>query len=98
MTFHTAAKAVELKELIDNAPAYLPQIGRCILLEKEFREDYMRVRKEDSDSKDENSPIECIQNKLIGLYEMKGYHMNDEGFQSGELQSWARNSNAVKYP
>jgi hypothetical protein len=98
MTFHKAAKAVELKELIDHAPYYLPQIGRCISLEKEFNEHYksncMNVDSENEDSEDSDSedsedktsPIEPIQNKLIRLYETKGYHMSHTGLiKSAEI-------------
>lgn len=41
MNFQTAAKAVELKNLIDNAHLYLPKIGRCVSLEVEFKREYL---------------------------------------------------------
>jgi hypothetical protein len=37
MKFQTTAKAVELKELIDNADRYLPDIGRCLSLELRYK-------------------------------------------------------------
>src|ERR1700737_732606 len=41
MTFHSVEKAVELKNLIDHAHLYLPPIGRCLSLEKDFTADYI---------------------------------------------------------
>ena len=88
MNFHTAAKAVELKELIDNAPSYLPPIGRCISLEKDFMDEVILIHQDYPDREDgdeETSPVERIQNKLIRLYETKAYHMDDHGFERSEI-------------
>jgi hypothetical protein len=46
MNFQTAAKAVKLKNLIDNAHKYLPKIGRCLSLEVEFKREHIDPEEE----------------------------------------------------
>src|SRR5436190_13278673 len=49
MNYQTAAKAVELKNLIDKAHLYLPKIGRCLSLELEFKREYTDFEDEEGD-------------------------------------------------
>jgi len=41
MNFQTVAKAVELRNLIDNAHLHLPKIGHCVSLEAEFKREHI---------------------------------------------------------
>jgi hypothetical protein len=80
MTFQTAAKAVELKNLIDHAHTYLPTIGRCLSLELEYRYDHMH-----QDDDDEDSKLEELQEKLVKIYDSKGYKMARSGFEDNSI-------------
>ena len=89
MTFQTAVKALELKNLIDHAHKYLPDIGRCISVELDFRREHMDPEEEDEED-EENSyyrkekaalKLEKLQNKLVSIYNLKGYEMEDSGFE-----------------
>ena len=49
MTFQTAAKALELKNLIDHAHKYLPDIGRCLSVELDFRREHIDPEEEEEE-------------------------------------------------
>jgi hypothetical protein len=53
--FQTAAKAVELKNLIDHAHQYLPKVGRCLPLELEFRHNHIYPEEEADEDYDYTS-------------------------------------------
>jgi hypothetical protein len=99
MNFQTATKAVELKNLIDNAHLYLPDIGRCLSLELKFRRPHIRDDDEDDDDEDDDeddgatqetvegvmATLEKIQDKLAKIYDMQGFRMQRSGFEDGSI-------------
>ena len=85
MLFETVAKAVELKRLIDYAPRYLPKIGRCPSLEKEFRANYI-LGDDEEPEEDETPQINVIQRLLELLHgDTEGYSMNSRGFEDFQI-------------
>lgn len=77
MGFQTVAKAVELKNLIDNAPPYLPTIGRCVSLELDFKREYMLTEEEVYLDEDEDE---------YGEYDENDYEHDDDTKKEGGKQ------------
>ena len=87
MNFQTAAKAVELKHLIDVAHQYLPEIGRSISLELEFRREHMPDDEDDDEDDDKDNEatqdgeatatLAKIQDKLVTTCKVLGWNILD---------------------
>jgi hypothetical protein len=88
MSFQTVEKAVELKKLIDHAHLYLPQIGHCRSLEKEFffnhgDDSTYEKRKATKSDAITYKVLDTIQEKLHSFYRMEGYSMGGKyGYSS----------------
>ena len=95
MTFRTVAKAVELKNLIDHAHKYLPNIGRCISVELDFRRRHIDLEEGEEDisyyrkwkQKTSRTPLkfEKLQKKLANIYNLKGYETEKYGFEDSSI-------------
>jgi hypothetical protein len=84
-------KAIELKNVIDNAHIHLPDIGRCLSLELEYRHNYHREDDDNSDffndidnDDDEEEEtvldkLEEMQEKLQQMYKTKGFERDWSG-------------------
>jgi len=84
-------KAVELKNVIDNAHRHLPNIGLCLSLELEYRHNNQREDDHNSDffndhdhDEDEEEKalldkLEEMQEKLQQMYETKGFERDSSG-------------------
>ena len=84
-------RAVELKNVIDNAHRHLPYIGRCLSLELEYRhnnhredDDNSDFFNDDDDDGDEEEKavldkLEEMQEKLQKIYETEGFERDSSG-------------------
>jgi hypothetical protein len=109
--FQTTAKAVELKELIDNAHRYLPETGRCLSLELHYRrrhidpeedveedydDDYDDDNNNDRTVKDKRDTLEKIQDELVKVYDVEGFRMEDSGFECASINVLGEEIQALK--
>ena len=96
MAFQTVAKAVKLKNLIDNAHKYLPHIGRCLSLELQYKrrhiylEGYETEEEEEQGNtekwKIEETGLQKLQNNLAKIYALTGSRMEGSGFEDGRIK------------
>jgi hypothetical protein len=75
MSFQTVEKAVELKRLLDHVHRFVPKIGRCFSLEKDFKD--LHFNEESDITDEETTKINGIREKLNILYDLEGYHLKD---------------------
>ena len=98
MAFQTVAKAVKLKNLIDNAHNYLPHIGRCLSLELRYKRRYIyrsgyeteggrrRTRATRRSGRRRKPRLQKLQNNLAKIYAFAGYRMERSGFEDGRIK------------
>ena len=90
MAFQTVAKAMRLKNLIDEAHNHLPKIGRCLSLEYNFRRRLISKKEEERymDWREQNSrdkKLEKLQDKLVEIYGTQGFRMEFFGFEKAGI-------------
>jgi hypothetical protein len=111
MIFQTVAKAVKLKNLIDNAHEYLPRIGRCLSLELEYKR--MHIECEGDEIEEEEEPInpkmkrrwmeeaqkwklQKLQDNLAKIYEFAGCRMKRDGFEDSSIEVLGQKIQSLK--
>ena len=90
MAFRTVAKAVQLKNLIDQARHHLPTIGRCVSLELNFRrsfgeEDEEAYRRKKNTRVTKDKKLENLQDQLVSIYRTQGFKMKEYGFEQAKI-------------
>ena len=95
MNFQTAAKAMELKNLMDHAHQYLPNMGRCLSLELQYRREQIDGEEMDGDEEEYPKPEE-IQDKLVKIYDLQNYRMENSGFEDVSINVLGKEIQALE--